>query len=47
MLIISVGITKVIAKKKYHAAQQSREMFRQAGVELIVVEDKIEEYTEQ
>ena len=47
MLIISVGITKVIAKKKYHAAQQSREMFKQAGVELIVVENEIEEYTEQ
>ena len=47
MLIISVGITKVIAKKKYHAAQETREMFNHAGVELIVVEDKVEQYSHQ
>ena len=47
MLIISVGITKVIAKKKYHAAQETRDMFRQAGVELAVVEDEVEQYSGQ
>ena len=47
MLIISVGITKVIAKKKYHAAQETRNMFRQAGVELAVVEDEVEQYSGQ
>ncbi len=47
MLIISVGITKVIAKKKYHAAQETRDMFRQAGVELAVVEDEVEQYSVQ
>ena len=47
MLIISVGITKVIAKKKYHAAQDSRDMFRQARIELIVVEDEVEKYVSQ
>ena len=28
MLIISVGIKKVIAEKRYHAAQETRDMFR-------------------
>ena len=47
MLIISVGITKVIAKKKYHAAQETREMFNRADVELVVVENKVENYAHQ
>ena len=47
MLIISVGIIKVIAKKKYHAAQETREMLKHAGIELIVVEDEVEQYARQ
>jgi len=47
MLIISVGITKVIAKKRYHAAQDTRDMFQQARVELVVVEDEVEQYSGQ
>ncbi len=47
MLIISCGITKVVAQKKYHAAQESRDMFAQAGIELVVVEDSTEDYTNQ
>ncbi len=47
MLIISTGIKKVVAKKRYHAAQETREMFKEAGVELVVVEDETETYTNQ
>lgn len=47
MMIISVGIKKVVALKKYHAAQESRDMFLQAGVELVVVDPEVEKYTEQ
>ncbi len=47
MLIISSGIKKVVAKKKYHAAQETREMFKDAGVELTVLDDEIETYTNQ
>lgn len=47
MLIISVGISKVVAKKKYHAAQETREMFKTANVELVVLEDEFEQYTNQ
>lgn len=47
MLIISCGITKVVSQKRYHAAQDTREMFKKAGVELVVVEDETEDYSNQ
>jgi dCMP deaminase len=47
MLIISSGIKKVVAQRKYHAAQETREMFQIAGVELAVMEDKTENYENQ
>ncbi len=47
MLIISTGIKKVVAKKKYHAAQETREMFKEACVELVVVDDEVESYSRQ
>jgi len=47
MLIISVGIRRVVAHRRYHAAQDTREMFRQAGIELAVLEDAVEEYSDQ
>jgi dCMP deaminase len=47
MLIISAGITKVVAKKKYHAAAESRELLKQASVELVVLYDEIENYENQ
>jgi dCMP deaminase len=47
MLIISVGIKRVVAQKRYHAAQETREMFRDAGVELAVLEEAVEEYSDQ
>ena len=47
MLIISVGITKVVARKKYNAAHDTQEMFQQAGVELVVIEQEVEQYSLQ
>jgi dCMP deaminase len=47
MLIISVGITRVVAQKRYHAAQDTRDMFRDAGVQLDVLEEAVEEYRDQ
>jgi dCMP deaminase len=47
MLIISVGIRRVVARRRYHAAQDTREMFRLAGLELVVLEDTLEEYSDQ
>jgi dCMP deaminase len=47
MLIISCGIKKVVAQKKYHAAQETRELFKQAGIELVVVSQETETYDDQ
>jgi dCMP deaminase len=47
MLIISVGIKKVVAKRRYHAGQETRDLFRQAGIDLIVLEEKTEQYDKQ
>ena len=47
MLIISVGVKRVVTRRKYHAAQETRDMFKEAGIELLVMEDKIESYPNQ
>jgi dCMP deaminase len=47
MLIIGVGIRRVVARRRYHAAQETRDMFRDSGVELLVLEDELEQYTGQ
>jgi len=47
MLIINVGIVRVVCKRRYHAAQETRAMFKSAGVELAVIEDEVEQYDNQ
>ena len=47
MLIISCGVDRVVAKKLYHAAQETREMFKLAGIELEVIDDQTESYRQQ
>ncbi|MCF2858123.1 cytidine/deoxycytidylate deaminase family protein [Pseudoalteromonas sp. SMS1] len=47
MLIISCGISKVVAKKRYHAAQETRDMFKMANVELVVLEQEVATYDDQ
>lgn len=47
MLIISVGIVRVVARRRYHAAQETRDMFKVAGIRLDVTEDTLEVYENQ
>lgn len=47
MLIISCGITEVVAQSMYHAAQETRDMFKQAGVTMKVLDSAIESYDNQ
>ena len=47
MLIISVGIKRVVCQRRYHAAQETREMFKEAGVALVVLNDEVQQYTNQ
>ncbi len=44
MMIISVGIKHVVCKRKYHAAQDTRDIFKTAGVSLLVINDEVQQY---
>ncbi len=44
MLIISVGIKRVVAERRYHAAQETREMFAKVGIQLDVIHDELQQY---
>lgn len=46
-MIINAGIKRVVCKKRYHAARDTRDFFKQAGIELVVLNDEIEEYANQ
>ncbi len=43
-LIINSGIKRVVTEKDYHAAKESKELFKKAEVELQILDDKIEIY---
>ena len=47
MLIASAGIERVVAKRRYHAGQDTREILSAAGVELDIVDDVVESYEGQ
>lgn len=43
-MIINSGIKKVVCKRRYHAANESRIFLKEAGIKLIVKEKKVESY---
>ncbi|MCF6336111.1 MAG: cytidine/deoxycytidylate deaminase family protein [Spirochaetales bacterium] len=47
MLIINCGIVRVVCEKRYHSAEESEAMFKQAGIELDYVSEDVLKYTEQ
>ncbi len=47
MLIINCGIVRVVCENRYHSADESEEMFKQAGIELNYVSEDILKYTKQ
>ena len=47
MRIVRVGIRRVVAQKRYHADQKSIKLFRDAEVNLVIMDNTIEEYTNQ
>ena len=46
-MIVNAGIKRVVCEKKYHAASDTRKLFKKAGVKLDVLSDKIEKYKGQ
>ncbi len=47
MLIINCGIERVVCEKKYHAAAESEQLFRDAGVRLEYFTDQVLKYDRQ
>ncbi len=45
--IINAGIKRVVALNRYHAAQDTRRIFEEAGVKLEVVNDEVQNYINQ
>ncbi len=43
-MIIAADIKKVVCEKRYHRAELTRKMFKEAGIELKVLDDNIETY---
>jgi dCMP deaminase len=46
-MIINSGIIRVVCEKRYHAAQETRTIFKQAKIRLEVLDNKIEKYSNQ
>ena len=47
MLIASSGVARVVARRRYHAGQDTRDILEQAGVELDVLDGTVENYEGQ
>lgn len=47
MRICRVGIKRVVAQKRYHADGPSMELFKNAGVQVLVIDNNVEAYKNQ
>lgn len=45
--IVNVGIIRVVCEKDYHAGKATKEIFKQAGVKLEIINKEIEKYDRQ
>ena len=45
--IIDSGIKKVVGEKRYHASQLTRQMFQDAGIQMDIIHDEVEQYKNQ
>ena len=43
-LFVNCGIKKVVAKKDYHAAEETKRIFKESGIELVILENEMETY---
>ncbi|MFQ6010504.1 MAG: cytidine/deoxycytidylate deaminase family protein [Candidatus Aenigmatarchaeota archaeon] len=46
-MIINAGIKRVVCEKRYHRGQLTRQFFKEAGVELVAVNEEVEQYDDQ
>lgn len=46
-IIINAGVERVVAAKNYHASEESKRIFKEAGIKLKILDKTIEEYKDQ
>lgn len=46
-IIINAGIKRVVCVKDYHAADRTKDIFKQAQVELVIIKNEVENYKDQ
>lgn len=46
-VVINAGIRRVVANKDYHASQRTKDIFEEAGVELVIINNVVTEYKDQ
>lgn len=46
-MIINAGIKKVVCAQDYHASARSKEIFKEAGIELILLSEEMTAYKDQ
>ena len=46
-MLVNAGIKRVVCEKRYHASEICLGILKDAGIELIVLDDKLEEYPNQ
>jgi dCMP deaminase len=47
MMIINAGVKRVVCEKRYHADADTIEMFKQAGIDLCIMNPEFEKYDKQ
>lgn len=47
MRIVRVGIKRLVSQKRYHADRQSMDLFNNAGVQVVVIDNSVEQYEKQ
>ncbi len=46
-MLINTGIVRCVCRKRYHGGKRSREILKEAGVELVVLSNDLESYGEE
>lgn len=46
-MIINAGIKRIVALKDYHVTVRSKEIFKDAGIDLVIINNEIESYKDQ
>jgi dCMP deaminase len=46
-MIINSGVKRVVCAQDYHAAERSKEIFKQAGITYVLASDEVTKYKDQ